>query len=151
MWINTTTGDTLHTEEGNATVDITTRRQVAHYNNYKRYSIPLELGFRKNYNKMEYGVRAGSSFNFTIYQDGRTFNKNLDIIDFDKDSSVASFKSFGVGIRINPYIGYKYTNNLSFRLHPQWTWSAGNNFDGTDIKLNIHQFNLNIGVSYSFD
>lgn len=149
VWVNNSTGDTIRSEYGDAIINGTVRRQITHYNSYKKFSIPFEIGIRKQINKLEYGLRTGASLNFTTAQAGRTFDKNLKIVDFNKEGSVAPFNSFAIGIRLNPYIGYRFSDNTTFRIHPQWSWMSGNNFDGTDIKLNINQFNLNFGVVYS--
>lgn len=149
VWINTTTGDTIRMKTGNALINGTTHHRIVHFNNFKRFSIPLELGIRQRYNSIEYGMRTGVTLNFTTTQSGRTFNKDLDIFHFDEQDPLAPMKSFGIGVRVNPYIGYRFTDKITMRIHPQWSWMAGNNFDGTNTSIGINQFNLNFGVKYS--
>ena len=151
VWIEGTTGDTLHEEYGNILVNADSIHKVIHYNNYQRLSIPIELGVQHNTQKFVFGVSAGAILNFTRNQTGRTFNKNSEIVNFDKESTTRTLNPFSIGLRINPNIGYRIKNNWTIKFEPQWSWDSNSNFDGTDLKISTHQFNMNLGISYSFD
>lgn len=151
IWVNSTTNDTLRTETGEVIINGVTRRKVVHHNNYKRFSIPLEIGLRKQIGLIELGVKTGATINFTTAQKGRNIDENFDFINFEKGDVGAPYKAFDIGLRVNTFIGFKYTDRLTFRLHPTWSWNKGNTFDSTDINLSIHQFRLNFGASYSIN
>ncbi len=151
VWVDETTGDTLNRFYGDINVNSITTREVVHFNKFQRFSIPIEIGFQKSAQKLVYGISAGGVLNFTFNQAGRTLDKNTEIKEFDNDSSVAPFKPFSLGLRVCPFVGYRISKNLTMKIQPQWSLVSSSKFDGTDIKLNAHQFNLNLGLGYSFD
>lgn len=125
-------------------------QRVVHFNQYQRLSIPLQIGILKKSNQFIYGISAGAVFNFTTQQSGKSFNANQEISTFEKEDSIAAFKSFGIGLRVNPVLGYQLSKNWAMTLQPQWTWNRSTQFDNTDLKIDFHQLNFNIGLEYYF-
>ncbi len=150
-WTDGFTGDTLNRQYGDITIDGIATRTVVHYNQYQQFSIPIEIGLQQTSQQLVYGVTLGGILNFTTKQSGKTLSKDAAVIDFDTNNAMAPFKKFSIGLRVNPFVGYRISTAWTIKVHPQWTWQAGANFDDTDLKLNIHQFNLNLGLAYSFD
>ena len=149
VWLDGATGDTLDTHFGNTRVSALATQSVLHYNQYRHFSIPLEIGMRRASGKLIYGLNAGVVFSFTTAQSGRTFGKGANLVYFKEGESSAAFKDFHVGLRLSPIVGYPITKNWNLFLQPQWTYKRRSGFDGTDVKIGIHQFNLNIGLGYS--
>jgi len=150
IWVDAATGDTLNTLYGDTLVNAISTRTVLHYNQFQRVSIPLEIGVQQNHGKFLYGITAGTVFNFTNQQSGRTLDASGEIIDFSGNDATAPYKSFDIGLRVSPLVGYQLSENWSLTLRPQWTWNQNTNFDDTDIKIGFHQVNLNIGLRHSF-
>ena len=151
VWRDGTTGDIVNTKYEDVLVDAEVTRKVIHHNKYQRFSIPIEFGLQKRKSNLVYGIAAGGVLNFTTSQSGKTLDKNAGIIEFDKDSSAAPFKSFTIGLRLSSFVAYRFTKKLSLNISPQLNLVPFGEFDGTDIRLNTQQFNLNVGIGYSFD
>ena len=147
VWIQESTGDTIAQQRGQVAVDLIQSRRVEHYNTYKRYSIPLEIGINRDYRKWGYAINTGIAFNFTTYQDGRSLDNIGTIVDFDTNNEIAPFRSFDIGFRVNASASYHITDKVSLTLSPQWMRVKGNN-QRADISSTIQQFQLNIGASY---
>ena len=149
VWLDEASGDTLDTRYGDTLVNAVATQNILHYNQYRHFSIPLEIGIRKELGKLIYGLKAGAIFSFTTAQSGRAFDKGANIVSFGKDDSNATFKAFHIGLRVSPTIGYQIDENWNIFLQPQWTYKRHAGFDETDIKIGIYQFNMNIGLGYS--
>lgn len=150
VWVDADTGDTLNRRFGDATVDAIATRNVVHYNQYQRFSIPIEFGVQKKTQKLVYGITAGGLLNFTIKQSGKTLDENGEIVEFDKDSATAPLKPFSLGFRLSPFLGYRVTERLTLKINPGWTFVPHGKFADTNIKLNTQQLNLNLGIGYGF-
>lgn len=150
VWIDAATGDTLNVMYSDTLVNATSTRTVLHHNQFQRISIPLEIGVQQNSGKFIYGITASTVFNFTNKQSGRTLDGSGEIVDFNENNATAPYKSFDIGWRVSPLVGYQLSENWSLTLRPQWTWNRNNNFDSTDIKTSFHQVNLNLGLRYFF-
>jgi len=150
VWVDAVTGDTLNALYGDTLVNATSTRTVLHHNQFQRVSIPLEIGMQETNGKFIYGITAGTVFNFTHKQSGRTLNKSGEMVDFNENDTTAPYKSFDIGLRASPLMGYQLSENWSLSLRPQWTWQRNTSFDDTDIKTGFHQINLNLGFRYSF-
>ncbi len=150
VWIDEITNDTIKTLYGDTFVNATSTRHVLHYNKYKLISIPVEVGLQEDTGKLIFGTTLGAVFSINTFQKGRTLNKDTEIVDFDKESTTASFNNFSVGLRVSPFVGYRIADNWMISASPQMTWQAATNFDETEIKFNARQFNLNVGIGYSF-
>jgi len=150
VWVDAMTGDTLNVLYGDTLVNAISTRTVIHHNSYQRFSVPLEIGIQKNIEKMTYGIKAGAVFNFTNQQSGKTFDQFGEIVSFDENDATTLLKSFDIGLRISPFVGYQLSENWAITLQPQWMYYQKPNFDNTDIKNNIHQLNLNLSLGYYF-
>ena len=150
VWVDAVSGDTLNRDFKDTTVNVVLTRNVKHYNEYKQFRIPIEIGIQQNTNKTIYGITAGAVFNFTTAQSGKTFDKNAEIVIFEKSDPTSPFKVFNIGLRVSPILGYRVFENWNITLSPQWMWQRNTDFDGTDFKTGMHLFNLNVGVGYSF-
>lgn len=148
VWIDATTGDTLRQRYGDTIINAISTRTVLHHNNYQRFSIPIEFGVLKNTEKLIYGMKVGAIFNFTNTQSGRTIDKANQVVDFTNNDTTSLFKAFDIGLRLSPLIGYRLSEHWSVNLQPQWTWYRSTNFQNTDLKIGIHQYNINLGLRY---
>ncbi len=151
VWIDEATGDTLNTLYGDTLVNATSTRTVLHHNQFQRISIPLEIGIQQNSGKLIYGIAAGTVFNLTTKQSGRTLDALGKIVNFNENDTTAPYKPFSIGWRVSPLVGYQLSENWSIILRPQWTLNQNNNFNGTDIQTDFHQINLSVGLKYSFE
>lgn len=151
IWIDKSTGDTIKTEFGDVAVDAVATRHVVHHNSYQQISIPVEFGVQQKKQNLVYGITAGGVFNFTFSQSGKTVDKNSEIIEFDQSNSSALYKPFSVGIRVSPFVGYYLSEKMTLKVQPQWSLVSRSNYDGSDLGLNVNQFNLNVGVGYTFN
>lgn len=150
VWIDSASGDTLNQIVDDTMVNAVAFRNVKHYNKYERISIPIEIGIQNNFNKFIYGISVGSVFNFTTTQTGKTFNHLNEIVVFDGESPAATYNYFDIGIRVSPLLGYKFSEKWSIAVRPQWMWNRRTDFDNTDMKIGVHQYNLNFRVGYFF-
>jgi len=150
IWIDQTTNDTIKTYYGDTLVNAIQTREVVHYNQYKLISIPLELGYQKQFNKMTLGISAGISFNLAFSQSGKTVDKNEEIALFDKTSSFAPLQNFSIGYRLSPYVNYQLSEKTSLSFKPRYAAHLNPNFDGSDVKLRLNQMSLNLGIEYLF-
>ncbi len=148
VWIDETTNDTIKTFYGDTLVNALQSRKVIHYNQFKLLSIPLELGYQKQFNKMTLGISAGISFNLALSQNGKTINKDEEIAIFDKTSSFAPLQNFSIAYRLSPYINYQLSERTSLSLKPRYASYINPSFDGTAIKLRLNQMSFNLGVEY---
>ncbi len=146
--LNSSTGDTINIIRGDTLVNATFTQRVQHFNSFKRLSIPLEFGFRKQVDKVFYGLKVGAVFNLTLGQSGKGLNNNGDIVLFAKDDTNSPLQPSDISLRLSPIIGYKLTDNLAISMTPQWMWTGKTSQAAFDV--NIHQFNLNLGLQYGF-
>jgi len=157
VWIDQFTGDTLQKYYNDTLVNAVAYRDLLHHNKYRKFSIPIEIGIQQDYEKFIFGLTAGAVFNFTTLQSGKTINKDQEVIDFEKDDSTAPFKNFDIGFRISPSVGYQLSDRWTISLQPRWDWQRKRAeksdliiFDVNQLSINVNQFNLNVGLKYSF-
>ncbi len=100
----------------------TTGHEIVHHNQYKLYSIPLEIGWQNQKERFLYGLSVGASMNFVRGQEGRRLDGESIVMDFDSVSDLRAFKDFGIGLRVTPMVGYRLTPRLSVRITPQLEW-----------------------------
>lgn len=121
-----------------------TFRQKATWNNqYTTYRIPLEIGYQKYIKKWTIGAKAGVIFNITATQKGKTFNSEKSIAHFSKESPSAPLKSFQIGFRFSPFVGYQITDKTTLRFDPKWNLYKGQTAD-------IQEIGLGIGIGINF-
>ena len=149
-WIHSTTKDTLKTLYGDTTIVALSKREVVHYNQYQKWSIPISIGFEQGKGSFIYGLKAGAVLNFSIAQSGKVLDEDTNILLFDKNSPAAPFKSFDLGFRVSPVLGYRISERLAFTFSPQWNWQLHPNYAGTAIRLQASLINMNVGMRYFF-
>ena len=150
IWLDASNNDTINTLYGNTTVDATSTRHVIHYNRYSKLTIPIEIGTQWQYGKWHYGSMGGVNLNLSLLQTGKILDANSEIVAFDQSSPEAPFKKLDIGFRVSPFVGYQLTKKIIGTVRPQLAWQFNRNIQGTDIKMNVQQFNLNVGVEYYF-
>jgi hypothetical protein len=143
------TGNTLRREFQDTTVNASTMRTIAHYNNFQMWSIPLEIGRYRAGKKWAYGFSAGTSFNFLTKQTGKILDANNQPANFTQDNDNVLFQSFSMSIRANVMLGYKLRENVMVTLRPKWAWTRSNLFNNTQ-QADIHQVNLTLGLRTIF-
>lgn len=151
VWIDQTTNDTIKSYYGDTLVNAIQTREVVHYNQYKLISIPLELGYQKQINKLTLGISAGISFNLALSQSGKTLDKNEEIALFDKTSPFTPVQNFSIGYRLSPYVKYQLSEKTSLNIKPRYAAHLNPSFDGSDVKLRLNQISLNLGIEYLFN
>ncbi len=149
-WINSTTKDTLKKAYGDTMIVALSNREVVHYNQYRKWSIPIAIGFEQGKGSFIYGLSAGAVLNFSAAQSGKILDENAEILVFDKNSAAAPFKSFDLGFRVSPILAYRFGERLAFTFSPQLNWQFHSNYAGTDIRMQAPLINLNAGMRYFF-
>ena len=142
-------GNTINQISQDTTVNATTIRTIAHYNNFQMWSIPLEIGRYRAGRKWAYGFSAGTSFNFLTNQSGKILNTDNQLLGFDKNADNVLFQSFSMSLRANLMLGYKLRENVMVTVRPQWNWTRSNVFNNS-LKADIHQANLTLGLRAIF-
>ncbi len=135
---------------GDTTVSAVETRNVRHYNKIHKFSIPIEVGWQTQKSKWMLGITGGINFNFITAQSGRMLNKNEEIIDFDNNTSAKYLNAFNIGYRISPYVGYQLSDKFRLNFQPRLTAFTHKNFDGSDIKIEHQQIELNLGAVYQW-
>ncbi len=148
LWIDQSSGDTLQVERGDVEVAVNQKRKVRHFNQFTRWSIPLEIGLQHNRGKWNYALNAGAIFSFTTSQKGKALNDVGEIIVFDSESNFAPFRSFDIGLRVRPHVEYSLNKRLRLDFTPSWMWMKGYSNDPL-ISSSIQQWQLTFGVSYA--
>ena len=143
-------GNTVSEQFGDTIVGARIIRQIEHYNKYRLLSIPVEVGFIQHNNKWSYGISGGVAFNFRIYQSGKTLDDQSSVINFSQSDPAAIFEKFGLSLRMSPFINYHLSEHIKLAFRPQWNWSNNQLFSDDDLKVGVHQFNLNMGVEWKF-
>jgi hypothetical protein len=143
------TGEILNSILGDTLVNAMTTRTIVHHNRYQQFSIPLDFGFQKTHRSFIYGMQTGIGFHFVTTQSGKTLDLDGEIIDFDADSQYTPFRSFHLGLRLSPLVGYQLSNQWALTLQPQWAWNPQIGFDNPNLYLTTQQFNLILGLRYS--
>lgn len=149
VWIDSNTGEVLNSVIGDALVDATTTRTVVHHNTFQQFTIPFDIGYQTVRRSFIYGLHAGASLNYITAQSGRTLSLDEEFVSFDSNSDYTPFRSFHIGLRLSPLVGYQLSNTWALTLQPLWAWNPNAGIDNSIIKLKVHQINFNVGLRYT--
>ena len=119
------------------------KKRTVWNNQYKTYRIPLEIGYQHHINHWTMGAKFGAILNITNTQKGKTFNQEQVITYFTQADSFAPLKSFQVGFRFSPFLGFQVTDRTQLSLAPKWNWYKGQTAD-------IQEFGIGIGIGIKF-
>lgn len=145
-----TTGAIIEEIYDSVTVNVSESRTIVHYNNYQRFSIPLLAGFQSQRKNFSYGISIGPILNFTNSQIGKGLDNQAAITNFSDSNFPTPFENMDLSMVISPHLGYNITEKWQLIIEPQWKWNQAKNLSDTDFIVNIHQFNLNVGLGYRF-
>ena len=150
IYIDPSNGDTINVKTGDVWLVDLLNRKVKHHNQFKRISLPIEFGIRKQLGKFDFDVLLGVSFNLTTSQSGKILAKNNDFISFVKDEQYALSNNFDLGLRFQTGMSYHLSDHWSIVLQPNVMLNAAKEIRNTDIKVKNLTVNGNIGLSYNF-
>ena len=112
-------GDTINQVYETVLLRANKKRSVLHHNRFQLISIPLEIGFQQQKGKFGFGLNLGIRSDFFIGQKGKIFNSNGEIQNFNNNrSGDLPFKKFSISYHLNPFVDYKISKNIKFRLSP---------------------------------
>ena len=148
VWIDEMTGDTISSNYGDTLINANASKKIIHYNNFIRYSLPIEIGYEKSLGNWSYGISAGAVISMTNKQLGRGLRSSGDISSFNNNAPHVPYKNIDVAFRLRPFLAYNIDRCWSLSLESQWTWNKRKNYDNSDIGISISQYNLNVGLIY---
>jgi len=141
--------DTVNRIYADTLVNAVETRTIKHYNRYQSISIPFEFGLQQSKNKWTYGLSIAPVLHIHTRQVGKAFNTDTDrvIMEFDSAANTGLFdKKITLGLRASPFISYQLKGRYSLMLKSNLNWQSNRINDAA--KVNIFQYNLNIGVGY---
>lgn len=141
--------EVLREEFGDATVNTDTSRMIKHHNQFTQLAFPFTVGYQKQANNFLYGINAGAAINFLLDQTGKSLGQSeREIVEFARTDNHAPLNSLNIGLSLNAFIGYQFSDHTSILISPNWAWQA---HDRNQQKLNLQRFGLNLGLRYDFD
>lgn len=143
------TGDTLDEILGDTTLTITKTRTIKHFNSYKRITLPIEVGLQRQFGKMTYGLKTGVVLALSTFANGKIIDGSRDVTTFYTNGEQSPYNMASFSLRFSPMFGYSITDHFSIQLFPQYQWTRSN--PTSTINADIHQFNINLGLSYSLN
>lgn len=149
VFLDASSGQVLRKVYADTSVTGVATRTIEHHNQYQQISLPLEIGMEKHTGKWMFGLNAGAVFSYTFRQAGRTLGATAPFVDFDKNSTAAPLKTFGIGLRVNPVLGYHLNERTILLLKPQWTTQQRSSILNSDMRANAHFWEMNIGLRYN--
>lgn len=136
-------GDTINALYGPKLLNTIEQRDVLHHNQFKLISLPLELGVRKQFGKLNMGLNAGFSYNFFLSQKGKSIDAQQEIYAFDDSSpSTKPFKKTFFAFQLNPFFDLKMTDKLKFRLSSTLKYQP----QGISGLYDIKQYSIFLGI-----
>ncbi len=150
VWIDTETGDTIKSQIGDLMVDAIVNQEVIHFNNLRTISIPLIAGYTNGGEHLKYKIGIGPIINVAIKQEGRTFDINNELIQIQDQPAYQYMNDISIGLTSRFELSYAFNDKIALAISPQWIWQRNLNYADESIKLNIHQYQLNLGINYSF-
>ncbi|MCC7245232.1 MAG: hypothetical protein IT269_06110 [Saprospiraceae bacterium] len=149
VYIDSSTGNIIRRIYEDTLAPGIATRNIVHYNNYRQISLPLELGMEKHAGKWMFGLNAGAVFSYSFRQTGRTLGNTVPFVDFNQESTVAPLKTFDIGLRIDPVLGYSLNKRVVLMLRPQWSWQQKSFILKSDMRANAHFWEMNVGLRYN--
>lgn len=145
--INGGTGEVLSTEFGDTTVLALTTLNTIHFNRFRMYSIPLEIGWHQRRGAWQYAITAGVVFNFSQQAAGRDFAGTGSLTDYSATDTPVLLRPFSTGWSLSPSLAYQLSSRVQLQLQPRWTWSK-HRLENSTVK--VQQYNLDLGLQYRF-
>lgn len=149
VWLDSATGDTISTEYGDASLLTRTTRTIVHHNVFWQTKVPLLVGYQVNKQKLDFGLLAGPVLQFTLGQSGRLIDGAGEIAFFDSNDNPV-MPSINWGLRVSPFVSYKFGSRWALTARPQWNWSASTDFPNSNLAVAVRQFDLQLGLSLKF-
>jgi hypothetical protein len=114
------TGDTINAVYQDTWLDAIETRTIVHHNEFDLLSIPLSIGYERDFGRIGLGIDAGLSYGFFLNQKGRSIDSEGAIAAFDSNAGTKTpFKASLLSYSLTPIIDYRLSDALSIRLAPQ--------------------------------
>lgn len=115
-------------------------------NSYSYISIPFNIGYKIENNKLIYSLKTGIAANFLLAADGKYLSSNgKEIIEL-KNNNV--FSDFNLSFLLSIDVMYKIKNNWYFMLTPYYKNTINTTKSNYGVKINNNIIGLSFGLSY---
>ncbi len=143
------TGDTINAVYQDTWLDAIETRTIVHHNEFDLLSIPISIGYERDFGKIGLGIDAGLSYGFFLNQKGRSIDAEGAVAEFDmnKDDNTP-FKSSLLSYSLSPIVDYRLSDVLSIRLAPQVRFSPKTDSDFHGISQSAMILRLSGGIVY---
>ncbi|MDC3253793.1 hypothetical protein OAU89_02745 [bacterium] len=134
-----------------ALTDASARRTVRHHNKINYFSIPILLGYKKSFRKIDLGMSTGVGLNFTQSQTGKSLNSNNQITIYPiKENKELPVATFFLSYHLRPYVSYDLSDKISFQFRTDFRFQNYRKSDFYQLKYRSTFFGLSGGVRYKF-
>lgn len=134
-----------------ALTDAFVKRTVRHHNKMKYLSIPVLIGYEKNFNKINLGLSAGAGFNFVSTQTGKSLNSENEIAIYPTtENENLPVGDFYLSYHLRPYISYNLTEKITAQLRTDFRFQNFGTSDFYQLKYRSTFWGLSGGVQYKF-
>ena len=134
-----------------ALTDASARRTVRHHNKINYFSIPILLGYKKSFGKIDLGMSTGVGLNFTQSQTGKSLNSNNQITIYPiKENKELPVATFFLSYHLRPYVSYDLSDKISFQFRTDFRFQNYRKSDFYQLKYRSTFFGLSGGVRYKF-
>ena len=143
------TGDTLNPVYQDTWLDATETRTIIHHNEFDLLSMPLSIGYERDFGKVSLGIDAGLSYGFFLNQKGRSIDAEGAITTFDSNAGTKTpFKSSLLSYSLTPIIDYRLSDAMSIRLAPQVRLAPKTESDFHGVDQSAMILGLSGGIVY---
>jgi len=134
-----------------ALTDASARRTVRHHNKINYFSIPILIGYKKSFGKIDLGMSTGVGLNFTQSQTGKSLNSNNQITIYPiKENKELPVATFFLSYHLRPYVSYDLSDKISFQFRTDFRFQNYRKSDFYQLKYRSTFFGLSGGVRYKF-
>ena len=134
-----------------ALTDASARRTVRHHNKINYFSIPILIGYKKSFGKIDLGMSTGVGLNFTQSQTGKSLNSNNQITIYPiKQNKELPVATFFLSYHLRPYVSYDLSDKISFQFRTDFRFQNYRKSDFYQLKYRSTFFGLSGGVRYKF-
>lgn len=121
---------------------------ILHHNSFKMITIPVEVGFEKNFNLWNVGLNLGLGYSQIVSQNGRSLNENGELVFFEKGDENLPFRKSGISYHAGSYIGYKFHEKFELRLEPSYRTLPKHDSPLHGVRISSHAYSIKIGLAY---
>lgn len=134
-----------------ALTDAFVKRTVRHHNKMNYLSIPVLIGYEKNFNKINLGLSAGAGFNVVSTQTGKSLNSDNEIAIYPvSENNNLPVSDFFMSYHFRPYFSYDLTEKITAQLRTDFRFQNFGTSDFYQLKYRSFFWGLSGGVQYKF-